>query len=344
MLKKMIGLILLFMLLISCSPSEEIVKPISQSTFKLGTVISIAIYDIDDENLFVEAFDRIQEIEDKMSNTIDDSEINRINNYYKSHGLNEPIEIDQEVYDVIEMALEYGLQSEGRFDISMDPIIELWGIGTPSEHLPESESIKNALAGVGLENIKLYPDHSIALHEGTRLNLGGIAKGYAADMIAIQLQDVGVEKAIINLGGNVKVIGKKSEEVPFKVGLQDPLSERNDYIGIISIEDKTVVTSGDYEKYFEVDGQRYHHIFDPKTGYPYITDVASVTVVCDQSIVADTMSTILYLMDVDEGIEFVNQMDGIECIYITKDRNVYLSNGSIRSDFEITNEMYTIKN
>jgi len=341
-LKKILSVIGISLLLVACNNVDEEIKPMSESTFMLGTVISISVYDAEDEEIFEPVFNRIKEIEDKMSKSIPESEINRINLYSETSTINDQIEIDSDVFTVIDKAVEYRQKSNGKFDITLSPIVDLWGIGTEHENIPEAEMIGELLQTVGLDKININSENNISLAENTRIDLGGIAKGYAADEVADILKANGIEKAIINLGGNVKVVGEKSKGMPFKVGIQDPLSQRNNYLGIISVTDKTIVTSGDYERYFESDGVRYHHIFNPSTGYPHKTDVASVTVVCEDSIVADAMSTILYLMDIEEGIDFVDSLEGIDCIYVTKDKKVYLSNGSIKEQFELTNENYKL--
>jgi len=343
MLKKIVGLIGIILLLVGCNSVNEDIKPISKSSFTLGTVVSVSIYGTEDEEIFDELFDRMKVIEEKMSKTIPTSEVSRINLLAETGDISNQIKIDSDVFTVIDKALEYGRKSNGKFDVTLAPIVELWGIGTEHENIPEHETIEKLLFTVGLDKIKINAENNISLAQNTKIDLGGIAKGYAADEVADILIESGIEKAIINLGGNVKVIGEKSKGVPFKIGIQDPLSERNNTLGVVEVSDKTVVTSGDYERYFEQNGKRYHHIFDPSTGYPYETNVASVTVISDESIVADALSTILYLMDVKEGLVFVNTLEGVDCIYVTKDREVYLSSGSMREQFELTSEDYKLK-
>jgi len=342
MLYRLLGVITVLLLLVGCNDVSETNEPISKSSFMLGTVVSISVYGIEDETIFTQVFDRLKEIEAKMSKTIETSEISRINIYSETSDINKQLEIDSDVFNVIERAIEYGDKSNDRFDITLAPIVELWGIGTEKETIPEKEDINKLLTTVGQDKIKINSKNNISISQNTQIDLGGIAKGYAADEVERMLRESGVNKAIINLGGNVKVIGEKNKGIPFKIGIQDPISERNNYLGIVEVTDKTIVTSGDYERYFEVDGIRYHHIFDPTTGYPFETNVASVTVIGDESIVADVMSTILYLMDINEGIEFVDTLEGVDCIYVTKDKEIYLSNGSIQEQFELTNEDYKL--
>lgn len=343
MLKKILCILMVLLLLVGCQPqSEDQAQPISESTFMLGTVISVTLYESVEDSFFDDLFETVSRVEEKMSRTISSSEVSRMNDLAMSDDYDQDILIDEEVYFVIEKALEYGEKSKGKFDITMAPIVDLWAIGTEGERIPGQSEINDALRYTGLERIKLSGPNKINLAENTQIDLGGIAKGYAADVISDYLKKKNINKAIINLGGNVKVIGEKARNTPFKVGIQDPLNDRNNYLGIISLSDKTIVTSGDYERYFEVGDRRYHHIFDPETGYPYETNVASVTVISDDSIDADALSTILYLMEVEEGIEFVNSLEGIECIYVTKDRKVYLSSQAIRDKFELTEASYNL--
>ena len=340
MIKKIVVLISLVFLLVGCKETTENIEPISESTFMLGTVVFVSVYDTEDKAIFEDLFDRMDQIEQTMSKTIDTSEVSRINRFSETADLSKTLEIDPDVFTVIETALDYGHKSKGRFDITLAPIVDLWAIGTEAENVPEPEAIEALLLNVGLDKIKINGENNISLAQNTKIDLGGIAKGYAADEVADMLKASGVKRAIINLGGNVKVVGEKSEGVPFKVGIQDPLDARNNYLGIVSVSDKTIVTSGDYERFFEKDGKRYHHIFDPSTGYPYETNVASVTVISDDSIVADAMSTILYLMDVEDGLAFVDTLEGVDCIYVTKDYELFISNGPIKDQFELTNEAY----
>lgn len=259
-MKKIIGWLMICFLLVGCQSMEKSSEPIHSSTFMLGTVISVTIYDKTDEAIIEAVFDRMQEIEEKMSGTLSASEVNRININFENHGLDEPIIIDEDVYEVISSAVHYGRLSEGRFDITMAPIVKAWGIGSESQGIPSDEKLEELLKYVGLDKISITNDGQLALAQNTTIDLGGIAKGYAADEAAKILENYDVKKAIINLGGNVKVIGEKEKNVSFKIGIQDPLAVRNDFLGILDITDKTVVTSGDYEKYFEQDGIRYHHI------------------------------------------------------------------------------------
>lgn len=323
-------------------------ETLSRSDFVLGTIVSIKLLDNGSEALLDQCFDRLKEIESLMSVNIESSQVSAINAQAQevSDGSNlHGVEVGDDVLEVIETAIYYGNLSEGSFDISLGPIINAWQIGTDQAHIPDADLIQEQLKLVNYKNIHVnIDDKTVALEPAMVIDLGGIAKGYAADQVEVILQDAGVTQAIINLGGNVKVIGEKEDKTPFKIGVQNPFDERNDYIGILSVSDQTIVTSGDYERYFEEDGLRYHHIFDRETGYPKVTDVASVTVVTDRSIDADALSTILFVKGVASGLELVHQLDRIECIYVMKNKDVILSSEALGSVFRLTDTDFNLVN
>lgn len=338
MIKKLILICLCLMIGSGCSldrgsGSSEL---ISRTGFVLGTVVTVKLLENGSEELLDQAFMRLQQIDALMSSNEEDSDIAKLNRQFE-------VRVSPDTFKVIEAAIEYGDISEGRFDITLGPVINLWRIGTEEANVPDKLAIEEMLRHVDYTKIQLLDNYTVRIPEGSSIDLGGIAKGYAADELSKILIDGGVTKAIINLGGNIKVIGNKSEDKPFNIGIQSPDENRNDYLGIIEAADKTIVTSGDYERYFIEDGIRYHHIFDAKTGYPYTTEVAAVTVVCENSMEADALSTILFMMPIHEGLEFVGTLDGVDCIYITKDMNLFFSSENLRHQFTLTDFDYSIE-
>ncbi len=317
----------------------------SRDEYVLGTIASIQLLEGGSQALLDESFDRLREIEDQMSVTIDHSQLYQLNLLSSGLASNEemtPFKLEDDVMAVVRAGIYYGQLSEGDFDITMGPIIGLWQIGTEDARIPKEEEIDRQLRFVDYKQVLLNEEEStVTLSPKMLLNLGGIAKGYAADEVGEILVSAGVKRAIINLGGNVKVIGSKADKVPFRIGIQNPFDQRNDYLGVLSVEDQTIVTSGDYERYFEVDGVRYHHIFD-QTGYPVRNEVASVTVVAKSSIDADALSTILFIQGVDNGIDLVNQLSDVECIYIMKNKEVYLSSEALMSVFRLTDQGFRL--
>lgn len=175
-----------------------------------------------------------------------------------------------------------------------------------------------------------------------QLDLGGIAKGYAADVAASIIKEHGNQAAIINLGGNVYAYGEKANGDSFKIGVQNPFSPRGAYLGILSVKDQTVVTSGTYERFFEQDGTVYHHILDPKTGYPVENNLESVTIVTESSMSADALSTMTFVLGLEKGLNLVESLDDVEALFITKDHQLYASSGFL-NNFELTDDSFTIE-
>lgn len=326
--------------ILGCSPLKNHTKPFTRSNFLLGTIIDITMYDSKDEKIIYEAFDRISEIENKMTiNKGDTSEIIKLN---EASGLHE-VSLSPDTFFVLERGKYYSELSGGKFDITIGPIVKLWNIGTDYAAVPNSEELKEAIKLVDYNKLHLDEDKLEAKLDmkGMKVDLGAIAKGYAADEVAAILKKHGVKHAIINLGGNVLAIGGNVNGEPFKIGVQNPLNPRGDYMGILKIADKTVVTSGIYEKYLEIDGKRYHHILEPKTGYPADNGLASVSIITDKSIDGDGLSTSVFLLGLDKGMELVENLDNVEAIFITTDKKVYISRG-LKDNFVLTNMEYTI--
>jgi thiamine biosynthesis lipoprotein len=176
-----------------------------------------------------------------------------------------------------------------------------------------------------------------------KVDLGAIAKGYAADEVARILKENGVKHAIINLGGNVMTIGGNPNGKPWRIGIQDPYNPRGEYLGILPIKDKTVVTSGTYERYFIENGKRYHHILDPDTGYPTDNKLDSVSIITDKSIDGDGLSTSTLLLGLDEGMKLIEKLENVEAIFVTSDKQVYVSSG-LKKDFTLTNPAFKLAN
>ncbi len=341
MKKNYSSIILLFVIVLTlsgCQKSPDMNQSISDSQIVLGTVISIQIFGSKDENLLKESFDIIKDIEAKMSLNISDSEIVAINNA-AGHG---PVAVSQDTFYVIQKSIEYSALSDGQFDVTMEPVIGLWGIGTDEARIPEENELEEALSYVDYQKIQLdEAEQTVYLEEGMAIDLGAIAKGYAADQVAAYLKDQGITKSIINLGGNVMLIGQKDEDTLFKVGLQDPYDVRNKYFGIIEEADKTIVTSGVYERNFEEDGVLYHHILSPEDGYPVRNNIGAVSVVAETSIDADALSTVLFAVGKEKGLELVETLEGVECIYIMENHEIFTSSGIDENALTLINTDYS---
>lgn len=316
-------------------------KEFSKKNLVFGTLVKITIYAKDVPNdLFVSIFDNLKNIENKMSVNIDSSEIYNLNT---RAGEKLYTKLSDETFSVIEQGIEYSKLSDGRFDITIGPLVKLWGIGTDNAKIPTKTEINKTLDLIDYNNVDINKDEkSVRLKKiNMSIDLGGIAKGYAADMVANHLKDKGYDSAIINIGGNIYALGKKSFNKDFTIAIQNPKDKRGTYIGTITAADKSIVTSGIYERFFEKDNVRYHHILDTTTGFPVDNKLAGVTIVSNTSIDGDALSTSVFSMGLDKGLKFVQSLDNIEAILVTKDNKIYLSNG-IKNNFQLKDPNFKI--
>lgn len=336
---------LLAITLTSCSKkvAEPIkpVEPISSTEFLMGTVCSIKIYDKSSTEVLDKAFKRIAEIEDIMTINKGSSQIIDINN---ASGVN-PVKVSDETMEVLKEGVKFAGLTEGKMDITIGPLVKLWGIGTEEAKVPSKEEIEEKKALIGYKDLILDEKNKTAFlkNKGMIIDLGAVAKGYTADEVAKVLKENGVEHAIINLGGNVFAMGKNVTGTNWKIGIQDPFTQRGDIIGLIEVDNKSVVTSGIYERYFEKDGKKYHHILSTSTGYPCDNSIAGVSIVSEKSIDGDALSTSVFSLGIEDGMKFINTMPGVEAIFITKDKEVYITPG-LKENFKLTDSQFTLKN
>ncbi len=262
--------------------------------------------------------DKISDIENKMSLNISTSEINKIN---KNAGI-APVKVSKNTFDVVKASLIYSEKTKGSFDITVEPLVSIWGIGTDKARIPSKDEINNALKLINYKDVVTNEKESTIMlkRKGQAIDLGAIAKGYTADELKKVLLNYNVSSAFLNLGGNIYVLGNKPDKTPWKIGVQNPLEPRGDYLGIVSVSDKSVVTSGNYERFFERNGKRYHHIFDTKTGYPAEKGLISVSIISDKSIDGDALSTSVYTLGLDEGKKLIEKPKGCRSRIVTEDK------------------------
>lgn len=310
-------------LVLSCSHAS--VTPVTRTELTLGTTVTISVYQKINEKVLDRAFARVNEIDKTMNRVGDGSEIAKVN----AQAGTGPVVVTPDVYDVVRTGIHFGELTDGAFDITVGPLVALWGIGTDDAHLPTQAEIAKVLPLVDYRLVTLNDaDHSIYLQKkGMQIDLGGIAKGYAADEAARILSEAGVKSAILDFGGNILVIGSKPDGDPWRVGIQTPDKPRGNYLGIVRTSNRTIVTSGPYERYFVVDGVRYHHIFDPKIGYPTQNHLISVTIESDDSMLADAMSTSAFVLGLKKGHDFVEGYKGMDAIFVTDSGSVYFTSG-----------------
>ena len=338
-----ISILLIFSLTIlsGCSKDNKVTEPLSKTELLMGTVVTVTLYDSNDEGILDKVFTKVKELESTLSINENGTLVDKIN---ESAGI-EPVKVDYDTYTVIKKGLEYAKLSNGLFDISVGPIVKLWNIGLPEAKVPTEEEIDSRIPLVGYSDVELNDEENTVFlkRQGMMIDLGGVAKGYTADVISDILTEEGVKSAIIDLGGNIFAHGLKVDGSTWRIGIQNPFSDRGDIIGTITVKNKSIVTSGIYERYIEKDGIKYHHILSPKTGYPYENEIAGITIISDKSSDGDALSTSVFAMGVEEGMKFVNTQEGIDAIFVTKDNKIYITDG-IRDIFKLTNTDFTLSN
>lgn len=294
----------------------------TKESYALSTICSQSIPQTKNSKDVLEESEQIlNQIEQSMSRFQEGSVVYQLNH---SHG--QPVQVDENTFTVIQQALSLSEATDGAFNVSIGSLTDLWNITGENPRVPSPDEIQEALTHIDYSQVILSSQtQEVTLPDGMMLDLGGIAKGYAADQIIAHYRSRGINSAILNLGGNVYVLGKKDNSTLYTVGIKDPVD--GSIFGTIQAENKAIVTSGGYERYFEQDGVRYHHILDGKTGYPAQSDLLSVTVICDSSITADALSTALFVMGSEQGLAFVQTMEGIDVLMIGQNSQIITTPG-----------------
>lgn len=322
-MKKTLSLLLCFLLLLSaagCGQEEELP---SKSNFLLDTLVTITLYDDSDPAVLELAFDEIARLENLLSVEKEGSDLDRL---AKAAG-KEWVEIAPETEEVLRQAKEYYTLSQGHFDVTAGPLIDLWGIHNGEGHYPTQEELAEVLPLISSDDLLVEEGRAYLTREGMKANLGAIAKGYIADKVKELMVEQGVERAVLDLGRNVLLIGGKSEDAGFLIGVQDPSQEQGNYLATLQVSGKSIVTSGTYERYFTYDGKQYHHILDPFTGFPADNGLTSVTILSDSSVQGDALSTTCLLLGLEDGLALVENLEGVEALFITGDGTMTRSSG-----------------
>ncbi|MDO4680491.1 MAG: FAD:protein FMN transferase [Aerococcus sp.] len=350
------GLLILLLFFSGCQSQQKVneenkaqtsgdvtTKPDSRTEEVLYTSVQLQIFDKNKTQAMDKAFDYMESIQDVFTTNKKGSDVEKINAAAGSH----PVKVTQDTINLVKRGIEIAKESGGLFDITIGAVTNLWQIGSDNARVPSEDEIKQALPLVNYKDIELdEANQTVYLKKkGMRLELGGISKGYIGSQVATLLKKEGVTSAIANLGGNVALVGNHpTNKDGWTVGIQDPDKKRNQVVGSKLVKgDTAVVTSGIYEQYLEKDGKTYHHIIDPRTGYPLDNNVASVTVFAPSSFDGDSYSTALFMMGINQGLKFINQKPGYEVAYIDKSHHIYLSDG-LKKSFKLTNEEYKIAN
>lgn len=273
-----------------------------ETVFAMDTVMDLQVWGADSEKTVVAVRSLILEMESTWSAHKEESQIQRLN---RGENVNDPLLVG--VSDLF-------YRTGGAFDPRLYSITKLWGFATKEYNVPTEEEIENAMTD-------------------RRWDLGGAVKGYTGQKAAQLLQKMGVDRAILNLGGNIQTYGNKPNGEPWSIGIQNP--DGGDPVAVVQVNGTaSVVTSGDYQRYFEKDGVRYHHIIDPETGYPANSGLRSVTVICRDGLTADALSTALFVMGLEKGSEFWRQSDDFEAVFLTEEGTIYATKGVAITDCE----------
>lgn len=325
-MKKLFTITLTFFLLFSgCTHTPSA----SRTIFAMDTVMQLTIYGENAGKSLDAIATAIRNYEQVFSPTIVDSEVQTINRNGGSSMLS------SDMKRVLTNAEAFAKETGGAFDPMLAPLVDLWGNG----HVPEQAKINDARAHSGYKNMKLS-QNSCTLRPNTGLNLGGIAKGAVSDDVLPILKEYGITSAILSLGGNIVAHGSRPDKSPWVVGVRDPDGEATDTLGVLKVHDKFVISSGDYERFFIENGKRYHHIINPKTGYPADNDLRSVVIVCENGAMADAYSTALFVMGSEAALNFWRKHTNFEALLVLRNHRIIITQG-LKNSFTLSDGRYT---
>lgn len=320
--------------------SYTVSKCLSMSTVTIQMISNKGMVD-KTESISEEVKGFLEYIENKMSFYLKNSDVSKIND----NSGREYVKVSKDTMNVITKSIKYSILTEGAFDITLGPVIKEWGIFSEKEHVPDKNLVKKLLKLIGMDKILINDgENSVKLKElGQKIDLGGIAKGYATDKAVEIYKKNNIKSAMINIGGNVSVLGNKEDGTPWIVGIQDPYNDRGNLIGAVKCSDISVVTSGNYVRYFEKNNKEYGHIINPKTGIPVENNIISVTVICKSAIKADALSTSLFVMGKKKALDFILKENDFDCILITNDKEIWVTK-DVSSNFYLVKDLgYKIK-
>lgn len=325
-------------------------QPISISSIKLNTAVQITIYDSQDKALLDDCLALCDKYELIFSRTNEKSELYKLNHRknvsdedfstdeptppYPVNGTADTWHISEDLAALLSEGLDITRESNGAFDIAIAPLTSLWDFTAEDPEVPDDAAIQKALPLCSSDGVTIDGQDITLPSDDIQFDVGAIAKGYIADRLKDFLMKKGVKSAIINLGGNVLCIGSKPDGTPFKIGIQKPFADRNETEAVMDITGKSVVSSGIYERCFKQDGKLYHHILNPQTGYPYDNGLISVTIISDQSVDGDALSTTCFALGLEDGLKFAEKK-GVQAVFITEDYELHYTDG-FRDEIRVT--------
>lgn len=306
--------------------------------FAMDTVMELQV--AGDEALLTESVKRIRDLDKALSATAADSEIGILNE-------KKQYTLSKRATEVLKASLDICRETDGDLDISIYPVLTTWGFTTGKYRIPGDDEIKELLKYVDYRRVSVRDGSNgtslVTIPSDMKIDLGSIAKGYTSNMLADYYREMGVKSALINLGGNVQCVGKKPNGQPWNVAIKSPFKDtKNGIFGVISAEDVAIITSGGYERYFESNGEVYWHIIDPDTGKPAKTGLVSVTIIGEDGLLCDGLSTALFVKGLNEAIDFWKTRDDFEAVFITDDGSAYVTEG-IADKFSLSAEYHDAK-
>lgn len=318
---KKLAAILLAGVLTGCSaPAEEMQQPVERSLFAMNTYMTFTAYGEDAQAALQEAEECIQQVEGLWSVTDEDSEI-----YQANHSGGQPVTVSEETAEIISFALEMAQRTGGALDPTIYPVLTAWGFTTDSKQVPSQQQIAQLLEQVGYDRIRLNGTE-LTVPDGMELDLGAVGKGYTADLVTEILRRHGVTSALISLGGNIQAIGSRPDGSDWRLGIRAPWESGN--LGVLTVSDAAVVTSGGYENYFDDEqGNIYWHILDPSTGYPADSGLQSVTIVGREGKMCDALSTALFVMGAQSAEQYWRENGGFEMLLVTDSGEILITEG-----------------
>lgn len=311
-------------------------KPYTDSQFYMGTICNITVYDDGKKQAVADGFKTIKHIDSQATLTRSGSVLDAINAAAGKH----PVVVPKDFMPLIQKAMYFSKNSDGSFDMAIGAVTNLWKIGLPGARVPKQSEIDAALPLVNWRDVQINAKKRTVYltKKGMRLDFGGIAKGWVADEVKKTLKKDGVTTAIIDLGGNVIVMGHspRGKNTKWTVGIQNPIAKRGEALGHIKAADQSIVTAGTYEQYLMSHGHKYIYLFDAKTGYPYENNLASVTIVSKKSVDGDALSNAAFNKGLTGGIKYMNgkAKNHIQAIFITNEKKVYVTNG-LKKSFDL---------
>jgi FAD:protein FMN transferase len=315
-------------------------------SFAMGTIITQKVTGAKGQAAIDEVTGKMKSLEKLLTFKAPTGDIYKIN---ENAGIKN-VELDPATVKIIKKSLQVSELSGGAYDITVGPLVQRWAIGRLQQDIPAKGELQKLLPLVNYKDVYVDEHYGGLKRPGQMMDLGGIAKGYAGD-VAIQIyKKYGIQSAFINLGGNVATVGSKADGSPWRIGIRNPRpkgdpTQGEQILGYITVKDKAVSAAGDDQRYFEKDGQRYHHILDPKTGYPAKSDLMSVTLVTDSSLDSDAFDTAVFILGLEKGKELLRQYGNMEAIFVTTDKKIYATDG-LKDKFifhDESNEYHYIK-